>query len=303
MCRCQISRLASAYYVRGLTPPTPLVTTMPRRPVLVASVAIVLFLVYCLNFLGTPRVGQTADSWSRPWRASTDNAPDSGLAAAPALEDVVQPASPIYPDSGLAAAPALEDVVKPASPIYPDSGLAAVAAPEVVEKPASPTDALPLGINTPNEHDNLIDTLGDGLGSSHLDEVVYPFMGDVTYPQPSLDLSTLAHFRPHNLASSGAHPTYATYLSSRNTSLHDPYFVATQQIVYRTLWSPTIASAKYPFTVFVAPFIPNEQRNILAGGRCKCRGTPPCRMETNRGHLCTVERPLQQNTYVESDPI
>ena len=90
-------------------------------------------------------------------------------------------------------------------------------------------------------------------------------MKDIEYPLPSLDLSTLAHYRPHNLATAGRHPTFGTYFSSRNTSLHDPYFVATQQLIYRTLWNPTTASTKYPFTVFVGPFIPDEQRNIFRG--------------------------------------
>ena len=111
----------------------------------------------------------------------------------------------------------------------------------------------------------LIDEAVDDASSSHLKEEIYQFQQDVAYPHPSLDLSTLAHYRPHNLASTGQQPTYATYFSSRNTSLHDPYFIATQQVVHRTLWSPTSASTKYPFTVFVGPFIPNEQRNIFRG--------------------------------------
>ena len=105
----------------------------------------------------------------------------------------------------------------------------------------------------------------DDASSSHLKEEVYAFQQDIPYSQPSLNLSSLAHHHPHNLPSTGQHPTYATYFSSRNTSLHDPYFIATQQIIYRTLWSPTSASATYPFTVFVGPFIPDEQRNIFRG--------------------------------------
>lgn len=111
----------------------------------------------------------------------------------------------------------------------------------------------------------LIETVADDTPPSHLNEAVFQFMEDVQYAQSKLDLTSLAKYRPHNLASSGRYPTFATYLSSRNSSIHDPYFVATQQLVYRILWSPLIATTKYPFTVFVAPFIPKQQRDILAG--------------------------------------
>ena len=36
------------------------------------------------------------------------------------------------------------------------------------------------------------------------------------------------------------------------------------QVIHRTLWSPTTAS-KHPFTVFVAPFIPDLHRNLFRG--------------------------------------
>ncbi len=41
--------------------------------------------------------------------------------------------------------------------------------------------------------------------------------------------------------------------------------MSTQQVIYRTLWSPTTASPRYPFTVFVAPFIPQRQRDLFLG--------------------------------------
>ena len=108
-------------------------------------------------------------------------------------------------------------------------------------------------------------TQASGAGDNHLKEEIYPFQLDLDLPQPTRDLTALAKYRPHNLALTGRHPTYATYFASRSPSIRDPYFMSTQQVIYRTLWSPTTASPKYPFTVFVAPFITKQQRDLFRG--------------------------------------
>lgn len=113
--------------------------------------------------------------------------------------------------------------------------------------------------------DGLDSTAEHAISNNHLKEEVYPFQLDLDLPQPTRDLMTLARYRPHNLASTGRHPTYATYFASRSPSIQDPYFMSTQQVIYRTLWAPTTASPKYPFTVFVAPFITKQQRDLFRG--------------------------------------
>jgi hypothetical protein len=96
----------------------------------------------------------------------------------------------------------------------------------------------------------------------------YGFQEDLnTLPQPKVHLEHFRHLKPHNFIADTLEPqeTFATFLCTRNASLFDPYFLATLNLVYRNLWSPTIASKSRPFTVFVAPFTPPEQRDILAG--------------------------------------
>jgi inositol 3-alpha-galactosyltransferase len=91
----------------------------------------------------------------------------------------------------------------------------------------------------------------------------------LTYP--SIDLKIFRHHRPHHyntdVATSGTKlETFATFFCTPNSSIHDPYFAATLNLVYRNLWSPTIATKRSrPFTVFVAPFVTQEQRDVLAG--------------------------------------
>jgi hypothetical protein len=88
------------------------------------------------------------------------------------------------------------------------------------------------------------------------------FQDDLENSNPTFDARNLRRFMPHNYGAEEKY-TFATYLSTRNGSMHDPYFAAAQQLVYRMLWDPEIKS-KYPFTVFVAPHIPDSQRDILA---------------------------------------
>lgn len=105
-------------------------------------------------------------------------------------------------------------------------------------------------------------TAADGTDSA-FNELKFPFQEDLMqYRQPNLPISTLTQYAPHNDHGSGQY-AYATYLSTRNNSIHDPYFLSAQQLVYRLLWDPVSRSAFHPIVVFVAPFIPDEQRDIL----------------------------------------
>lgn len=84
------------------------------------------------------------------------------------------------------------------------------------------------------------------------------------YENAKFDLG-LKSYRPHNYEGHG-HETYATFLSTRNSSLHDPYFLATQQIAYRLLWDPR-SNSSHPLVVFVAPYISQIQRDhLMAAG-------------------------------------
>lgn len=84
------------------------------------------------------------------------------------------------------------------------------------------------------------------------------------YRNPKFD-PDLKSCRPRNYKGEG-YETYATFFSTRDSSLHDPYFLATQQIIYRLLWDPR-SNNSHPVVVFVAPYISQIQRNyFMAAG-------------------------------------
>lgn len=89
-----------------------------------------------------------------------------------------------------------------------------------------------------------------------------PHQTDLSLPLPTLNTHDLRRHNPHNWRGPG-NPTIATYLSSPGSSLQDPYFLATLQQTYRLLWNPRTKS-KHTFTVFVAPHISDEQRDLLS---------------------------------------
>ncbi|ROV96294.1 hypothetical protein VMCG_07730 [Cytospora schulzeri] len=102
-----------------------------------------------------------------------------------------------------------------------------------------------------------------GSSSSGFNEEKYDFQKDLLlYTQPAFDVAKLKQYRPHNDHGPGQF-AFATYLSTRDNSVHDPYFLSAMQLVYRVLWDPNSRSPFHPIVVFVAPFIPQEQRDLL----------------------------------------
>lgn len=97
---------------------------------------------------------------------------------------------------------------------------------------------------------------------SEFNEEKYAFQQDLKLENPTFDAKSLRRYKPHNYRGPG-HETYATYYSTRDATLHDPYFLAAQQLAYRILWDPRSKSTKHPLTVFVAPFISDEHRDLL----------------------------------------
>lgn len=84
----------------------------------------------------------------------------------------------------------------------------------------------------------------------------------VEYSLPRFDVAKLQSYAPRHYKGPG-HETFATLYASRDSSMLDPYFLATQQIIYRLLWDPRSRSNEHPVTVFVAPFITAEQRRYF----------------------------------------
>lgn len=124
----------------------------------------------------------------------------------------------------------------------------------IIQFPVPPTSQPPTGGSSDD----------DSSDDSAFNEVKFAFQDDlVEYRIPKMDIAGLKQYAPHNDHGAGQF-AYATYLSTRNNSVHDPYFLSAQQLVYRLLWDPKSRSAFHPVIVFVAPFIPQEQRDILA---------------------------------------
>lgn len=98
--------------------------------------------------------------------------------------------------------------------------------------------------------------------NSQFNDVKFSFQDDLDYPMPKLNIAKLTKYKAHNDKGAGQF-AFATYLSTRNNSVHDPYFLSAQQLVYRLLWDPKSRSTRHPVVVFVAPFIPQEQRDLL----------------------------------------
>ncbi|QIW96733.1 hypothetical protein AMS68_002251 [Peltaster fructicola] len=92
------------------------------------------------------------------------------------------------------------------------------------------------------------------------------------YPLPRFQSVAIVS-APHNWRGPG-HETFATFYASRDASMSDPYFLAAQQMIYRVLWDPKSKSKKYPITIFVAPFVPAEQRAYFAAAGALVRELP-----------------------------
>ena len=82
------------------------------------------------------------------------------------------------------------------------------------------------------------------------------------YPRPQIDFTKYKNYPAIN--SEGSRNAFATLLCSRDGGLNDPYWATAQSIVWRLLWS-WHASRKYPVIVFVCPFVPTYQRDVLRG--------------------------------------
>lgn len=87
-------------------------------------------------------------------------------------------------------------------------------------------------------------------------------LGLLSDPIPRQNFMKYAQKPYHNYRDTSGN-TYATLLCTREPDLRDPFFAATQSLVWRLLWSPWHGS--YPVVVFVCPFVPVEQREILRG--------------------------------------
>jgi inositol 3-alpha-galactosyltransferase len=85
---------------------------------------------------------------------------------------------------------------------------------------------------------------------------------------PQKEIDVLKHYKPHHYPNKNGY-TFATLLCTRDPSPDDIYLIATRALIYRFLWHPDSRSKDIPITVFVAPFIPQYKRDILAAEGAK----------------------------------
>lgn len=89
-----------------------------------------------------------------------------------------------------------------------------------------------------------------------------PSLLPVYNPIPQRDFSTTAKYAPQNMQDESGY-AFALFYCTREPSLSDPYFEATQNIIWRILWSDY--RSVHPVIVFVCPFTLPQQRIILRG--------------------------------------
>lgn len=112
------------------------------------------------------------------------------------------------------------------------------------------------------------------------DEGKLPFQSDIEHLDlPTFNTRELRRHLPHNWKGPG-HPTIATYLATPGGSLRDPYFLSALQLAYRLLWDPRTKS-KHTFTVFVAPHITDQQRDMLSAAGALVRQLEPIEIPAN----------------------
>lgn len=145
----------------------------------------------------------------------------------------------------------------------------------VLAQPPTPLDASPEQALDP--------TFPDAFPSpSPSHEVSYPFQNDLELDLPITLFQQYAHHNPHLYTPPQARTphtpkpyAFATFMATRNPSLRDPYYMAIHSLIYRLLWSPRSRTTQYPFIVYVADFVPQEQRDLLAGAGAVVRELAP----------------------------
>ncbi|TGO85482.1 hypothetical protein BPOR_0392g00070 [Botrytis porri] len=128
--------------------------------------------------------------------------------------------------------------------------------------------------------------------SSAFDDTKYPFQDDLSLPLPAVDLKTLADKWPHNYDPAmpvGSKFAYATFMNTHNPSIRDPYFMAVQSLINRVLWRSSSKTHSYPFITFVASYVTQEQRQLLAGAGAIVRELGPLDWNPSRKDLADGE--------------
>lgn len=165
-----------------------------------------------------------------------------------------------------------------------------------------------------SSHDNSALQSSDGprpqLESEGNDELSttkheFSFQDDLDLDFPIDALKQFSHHAPLHYNPDGPKTyAYATFMATRSTSLNDPYLLAIHSVVHRILWSPmTKTQNAYPFIVFVADFVTQEQRDVLSGAGAIVRELAPLEWSCDKPGIQSRWKDLfaKLNMWVETD--
>ncbi|OSS50810.1 hypothetical protein B5807_04572 [Epicoccum nigrum] len=136
-----------------------------------------------------------------------------------------------------------------------------------------PASGIPAVVPVPNE---ISTPATESSGEAPPSLIDFDFQKDLSLDLPVDIFNNLRLYAAHNHDTNVPESyAYATFFASHNPSIEDPYYLAIHSLIYRILWSPRSKTSKYPFVVFVAEFVPQEQRDLLAGAGAIVRELAP----------------------------
>ena len=142
----------------------------------------------------------------------------------------------------------------------------------------SPTSNVPTLNNAPNvpAPDRTPPAIAESTSTQPASFIGFDFQKDLTLNLPVDTFNSLSKHEPHNYNPNGKPSyTYATFFTSRNPSIEDPYYLAIHSLIYRILWSQRSKTSHHPFVVFVGDFVSSQQRALLWGAGALVRELAP----------------------------
>ncbi|KAF2272785.1 nucleotide-diphospho-sugar transferase [Westerdykella ornata] len=151
----------------------------------------------------------------------------------------------------------------------PDQHSPVGSQPEVKPSPPSSGNAPELPPSLEGQAQNLD-------SNTKTSEPFFAFQKDLDLELPVATFQSFSNHRPHNHDYGGPKKyAYATFMATRNPSTKDPYYLAIHSVLYRILYSPRSRTEQYPFIVYVADFVTEEQRTLLRGAGAIVRELEP----------------------------
>lgn len=104
----------------------------------------------------------------------------------------------------------------------------------------------------------------------------------IDVPLPRRNFNALSYLPHHNRDNAEGY-TYATMLCTPVPDARDPFWAATQSLIWRILWSEY--RSKYPITVFTCPSTPSWQKRTMRGMGAQVMDIELIAADTTKLHL------------------